>query len=149
MRFGVMSSIIITSCSGTDCLYCLCLYFLHIPYVICFLNSLSLSLSRSLSLSFSNLSSCISILCLCITPQRKNHPIFDFRFGSIFLPMFLSLFSYSLCFLACASPFSQRMRVACGRQCSHLIRPFTPTTFVRPNAYPSRLACCTFLPGLQ
>ena len=102
----------------------------------------------SLSLSFSNLSSSISILCLCITPQRKNHPIFDFRFGSIFLPMFLSPFSYSLCFLACASPFSQRMLVAGGRQCSHLIRPFTPTTFVRPNAYPSRLACRTFLPGL-
>lgn len=141
MRFGVMSSIISTSCSGTDCLYCLCLYFLHIPYVTCFFNSLSLS--------FSNLPSCISILCLCITPQRKNHPIFDLRFGSIFLPMFLSLFSYSLCFLACASHFSQRMLVAGGRQCSHLIRPFTPTTFVRPNAYPSRLACRTFLPGLQ
>ena len=81
-------------------------------------------------------------------PREKNHPIFDFRFGSIFLPMFLSPFSYSLCFLACASPFSQRMLVAGGRQCSHLIRPFTPTTFVRPNAYPSRLACRTFLPGL-
>ena len=59
-----------------------------------FINSLSLSPPFSILLS-----SCIPILCLCITPPRKNHPIFvifAFRFGGFFLPMFLFLFSYLL-----------------------------------------------------